>query len=68
MFTPMKRTIKITVFFFFAALISVGSSSCSKKTGCPVTETVHSKTGKDGSFKKKRGNSNLFPKDMRRGN
>jgi len=67
-FIDMKKALKITSFLVFAAFLFTGSTACSKKTGCPVTETVHSKTGKDGSFKKKKGNSNLFPKDMRRGN
>ena len=39
-------------------------TSCSKKTGCPVNESVHVKTGKNGQFSKKRGKSNLFPKGM----
>ena len=31
-----------------------------------MNESVHTKTGKNGSFKAKKGKSNLFPKDMRK--
>ncbi len=48
-------------------LFSAGTlSSCSKKTGCPVNESVHVKTNKKGEFSKKGGKSSLFPSDMRK--
>ncbi|MFT6321197.1 MAG: hypothetical protein ACJAT4_002126 [Granulosicoccus sp.] len=42
------------------------SSSCSKKSGCPVNETVGKTNSKKGSLSTKRGKSNLFPKKMRK--
>ena len=52
---------------FCSAFLFMGSiSSCSKKTGCPMNEQVHTKTGKNGQMKAKRGKSNLFPKSMRK--
>ncbi|MFK8009144.1 MAG: hypothetical protein AB8H03_22480 [Saprospiraceae bacterium] len=41
-------------------------SSCSKKTGCPVNETVGKSTNRKGELSTKRGKSNLFPKKMRK--
>ncbi|MFK7774007.1 MAG: hypothetical protein AB8F94_17780 [Saprospiraceae bacterium] len=41
-------------------------SSCSKKTGCPVNETVGKSTNRKGDLSTKRGKSNLFPKKMRK--
>jgi len=40
-------------------------SSCSRKTGCPANETVHTKTTRKGELSTKRGKSSLFPKNMR---
>ncbi len=65
-FNTMKKFTKALLFLGFVLFISIGGSSCSKKTGCPINETVQSKTKKDGSYSKKKGSSNLFPKDMRR--
>ena len=41
-------------------------SSCSKKSGCPVNETVGKSTDRKGNLSTKRGKSNLFPKKMRK--
>jgi len=41
-------------------------SSCSKKTGCPVNETVGKTSNRKGELSTKRGKSNLFPKKMRK--
>jgi len=62
---------KIFSFLLLCAVLVFSSttmSSCSRKTGCPINENAHAKTDKNGAFSaKKRGKSNLFPKDMRKG-
>jgi len=64
----MKKILQL--FFAFTLLLFIGTatSSCSKKTGCPINESgaVHTKTGKNGKMKSKKGKSNLFPKNMRK--
>ena len=62
----MKKRLIFLGFCSSLLFFSLSLSSCSKKTGCPVNETVHVKTNKKGEFSKKGGKSNLFPKDMRR--
>ncbi|MEO1627694.1 MAG: hypothetical protein AAFV25_21270 [Bacteroidota bacterium] len=63
----MKRFLSLLFFCALFSLIATTSSSCSRKTGCPVNENAHVKPGKNGQFSsKKRGKSNLFPKNMRR--
>jgi len=63
------NTVKKCLFWFvlsaFMLLMAASFTSCSKKSGCPVNETVQAKTNKRGEFSTKRGKSNLFPKDMR---
>ncbi len=63
------NTVKKCLFWFLFIAISVLTAAswtgCSKKSGCPVNETVGAKTNKRGEFSSKRGNSNLFPKEMR---
>lgn len=44
---------------------SISLTSCSRKTGCPAYEEVHTKRDKNGN-PKKGGTSNLFPKEMRK--
>lgn len=63
------NTVKKCLFWFvftaFTLLFAASFTSCAKKSGCPVNETVGAKTNKRGEFSTKRGSSNLFPKDMR---
>lgn len=55
-------------FFIFSLFISLSLASCSKKTGCPMNDpaNVGASTNKKGQLSTKRGNSNLFPKNMRK--
>ncbi len=62
----MKRTIALCFFVVFL-FFGLSMSSCSSnKTGCPINENAHVKSDKKGNFSKRRGKSNLFPKQMRR--
>ena len=61
----MRKRLILLGFCSLLFILGGAMSSCSKKTGCPVNESVHVKTNKKGEFSKKRGKSNLFPKDMR---
>lgn len=47
------------------ALALGGATGCARKSGCPVNEGAHQEADKDGKFKKRKSNSELFPKDMR---
>lgn len=55
------------LFMAFLGLFFISTSSCNRKTGCPVNERAHVKPDKKGQLPTKRGKSNLFPKDMRKG-
>jgi hypothetical protein len=61
----MKSKIKI----FFLSFIILGGTitlpSCSRGSGCPA-ETANARPNRKGSFSSRKGNSNLFPKDMRK--
>lgn len=48
------------------AISAVGTSACSRKTGCPAYESAQTRTNRKGELPSKRGKSNLFPKEMRR--
>ncbi len=61
----MRKRLILLVFSSFILFLGLNMTSCSKKTGCPVNESVHVKTNKKGEFSKKGGSSSLFPKDMR---
>ncbi len=61
---------KIKVIVFASIFIFVGTlmtSSCNRGSGCPA-ETANSRPDRHGDFSKKRGQSNLFPKNMRKRN
>ncbi|MEM9920700.1 MAG: hypothetical protein AAF990_21560 [Bacteroidota bacterium] len=63
----MRRYLSLLFFCAFFTFVATSTSSCSKKTGCPVNENAHVKPGKNGQFStKRRGKSNLFPKNMRK--
>jgi hypothetical protein len=59
---------KIVLLFVFGCFISMTSlSSCRSTAACPAYETTSTKTNKKtGKLSKRRGNSNLFPKRMRK--
>ena len=61
----MKK-IKLLLLCSSLLLVLPFVSSCSKKTGCPVNETVGKTTNRKGELSTKRGKSNLFPKSMRK--
>ncbi|MCB9344861.1 MAG: hypothetical protein H6576_14240 [Lewinellaceae bacterium] len=54
----------------FAIILLIASTattpSCSKKSGCPATDSLKPKTNKDGTYKKSKGSSELFSKKMRK--
>lgn len=62
----MKKTIILLSLFLLATFGAGTLSSCSRKTGCPSTEAASIKTDRKGQLSTKRGNTNLFPKKMRR--
>ena len=56
------------IFFVLIASMTLSTTTaCNRKSGCPVNEDAHVKPGRDGTYKKSKGKSNLFPKHMRRG-
>ncbi|NRB46270.1 MAG: hypothetical protein HRU41_01260 [Saprospiraceae bacterium] len=61
----MKRVI-LSLAFIFSMGIFFTTSSCSRKTGCPTAENVQVKTNRKGELPTRRGNSSLFPKQMRK--
>ena len=64
----MKNKLFIWCLSFMVLFAAVNMTSCSRKTGCPVNDPslTGAKTNKDGSYKSKRGKTNLFPKTMRK--
>ncbi len=63
----MKKIAGFLILFAVLVFSTTTISSCNRKTGCPINENASAKTDKNGQFSaKKRGNSNLFPKDMRK--
>jgi hypothetical protein len=61
----MNNKIKIFLLSSIIACSSVGFSSCSRGSGCPA-ESANARPDRKGNFTKKKGSSNLFPKDMRK--
>jgi hypothetical protein len=62
----MKKILLALCCYFFLASLSISTSSCSRKVGCPAYENVHVKADKKGRLPTKGGNSALFPKNMRK--
>lgn len=58
----MRKLSILTCLIAFLTVTIGTTTSCSRKTGCPINEEVHFKEGK----KSKGGSTNLFPKKMRR--
>ena len=62
----MKNSRIAFVLFLLFSLVML-APACSKKSGCPATESLKPKTDKKGSFKKSKGSSSgLFPKKMKK--
>ncbi len=59
---------KLVLLLFVCSLV-VGSAtlgSCSRKSGCPAYDSTKAPTNRKGELSTKGGNSNLFPKNMRK--
>lgn len=55
------------IIYLLCLLIFLGvTSSCSKKTGCPINEKTQVKTTRKGLLPNKGGKSNLFDKKTRK--
>ncbi len=66
----MKKLKLLFLLSSFILTVSFLSTSCSKKSGCPMNDpaNVGAKTSKKGKMSTKRGKSSLFPnKKKRRG-
>ena len=46
--------------------VALLAPACSKKSGCPATESLKPKTDRKGNFKKSGSKTDLFPKKMRK--
>lgn len=65
----MKRFIAIfLVFSFMLSITSCSGRLFERPAKCAAYKDVHTKTKKDGKFKKSKSKSNLFPKKMRKKN
>jgi hypothetical protein len=65
-FQHMKRSSVLFFGMLFLSFFGLMGTSCSRKSGCPAYESVHSKPGRNGELSTKRGPSELFPKSMRK--
>jgi hypothetical protein len=62
----MKNANFVYVLGLFFAVVTI-APACSKKSGCPATESLKPQMDKKGGFKKSKGSSSaLFPKKMRK--
>jgi hypothetical protein len=61
----MKKQSKFLLMLSALVLTSLLLNSCSTGYGCPA-ENANAKMDRKGNFGSKKGNSNLFPKDMRK--
>lgn len=63
----MKKWHIYLIIIVLAISTSVITSSCSKKVGCPATESLRAPVNRKGELSSKHGNTRLFPKDMDKG-
>jgi len=61
----MKKLVLLILLFVFVCG-SATMTSCSRKSGCPAYDSAKAPTNRKGELSTKGGNSNLFPKKMRR--
>ncbi|MCH2082872.1 MAG: hypothetical protein MK226_10820 [Saprospiraceae bacterium] len=61
----MRKLLIALCWMFLFSAITVNTSSCSRKTGCPANE-LDVKTDRKGRMSTKRGKSGLFPKRMKK--
>ena len=58
---------RIAFMLFLLFSVALIAPACSKKSGCPATESLKPKSDKKGAFKKSKGSSSdLFPKKIRK--
>jgi hypothetical protein len=63
----MKFPRYLGIFLFLLFAISITAPACSKKSGCPATESLKPQTNRKGEFKKsKKSQSGLFPSKMKK--
>jgi hypothetical protein len=66
-FATFMKNSRIVFALLFLFTLVVLAPACSKKSGCPATESLKPKTDRKGNFKKSKGSSSdLFPKKMRK--
>lgn len=61
-----KWLVKIFILVLFSFTTITTNSSCTRKTGCPVSEQVGPKVDKRGRMSTKRGKTKLFGKKHRK--
>ena len=62
----MKKVLLLLSCCFLLSMLTVSTSSCNRGVGCPAYEDAHVKPDRKGKLPTKRGNSSLFPKNMKR--
>ena len=62
----MKRYLTYLSIILVFSLFTFSNTSCNRGTGCPINDNATVKTNRKGKLPKRGGNSNLFPKNMRR--
>lgn len=60
----MKKFFQFALLGLFLFSIVATTPSCNRGTGCP-SENLGAKTSRKGKLSKKKGSTNLFPKNMR---
>ncbi len=62
----MKKFVYSFIFLLFLSMTVTTGTSCNRGYGCPSTENLGAKTNRKGQLSSKKGQSNLFPKKMRK--
>jgi len=62
----MLKSPKYIILALCLLFLGFSSSSCGRKSGCPMNENAHVQPNKKGKYKKSKSKSGLFPKDMRK--
>lgn len=60
----MKKPIILLIIIALGTFISITTSSCSRKSGCPAYDTLKAPVNRKGELSAKGGKSGLFPKDF----
>lgn len=64
----MKNKFLIYLLLAIGTIFFTSTTGCSPKYGCPAYDSINATTSRKGELSKKKGNSNLFPKNMRKYN